>query len=65
MNLNSLSVYCLEVIEKYPSLEDSVKDAFDLARSEIAAGEDELHEVELAGGYIEELVEDLLEELSS
>ncbi len=59
MDLEYLKQFCIEKIEKHPSLKSEIVGAFNLAKGEVEDDESEAHEVELAIGYIDELIDEL------
>lgn len=50
---------CKEVVKEFPQLKEEVHGIFDLCMMEIELGESQAHEIELAHGSIDELLNEL------
>jgi hypothetical protein len=58
MNIQTLNQEANRIIKEIPSLEDEVRDLFELAMTEIEEGGSESHECQLAINDMEELVKE-------
>jgi len=57
MKIKELARYCLDTIQKYPTLEIEIKQFYQLAIDEILEGGSEVHECELCYMDIKQLKE--------
>lgn len=55
MNMETLKLYCEEMIESFPTNKEEIMDLLQLAIDEIESGESEPNEINLCVGAIEEL----------
>jgi hypothetical protein len=59
MNIEDLTKYSRDMINRYPGLEDGINDFYFLAIQEIDSGESQNNECELAVSSIEQLIQEL------
>jgi hypothetical protein len=59
MTLRDLYQYCVETVEKYPSMTNEIHGFYDLAQMEVEDGGSEDHECELAVSDINDLINGL------
>jgi len=57
--IDNLINRCKEVVKEFPQLKEEVYGIFDLCMMEIELGESQDHEIELAHGSIDELLDEL------
>lgn len=60
MTLQELKTYAEDMSNRYPELNDQIRDLYFLAEMEVEDGESEDHECELAYSDIEQLVEEFV-----
>lgn len=60
MTLGQLKTYAEDMSNRYPELNDQIRDLYFLAEMEVEDGESEDHECELAYSDIETLIEEFV-----